>query len=121
MCMDRSTDVYHNTCNVVFDNMYHLLLWKRCMVCKGRSGSYVYSGGVLCRKLQEKMHRNQKVAANPSLYGNMVCNNAWNREKWIQRFCTISHNYSDYCFIFCLGKHISQIVKNSLHIRSAVL
>ena len=121
MCMDRSADVYHNTCNAVFDNVYYLLLRKRRMVCKGRRGGYVYSGGIFCWKLQEKMHRDQKMDANPSLYGNMVCDYAWNREKRIQGFCAISHNYSDYCFIFCLGKHISQILKNSLHIRSAVL
>ena len=58
MCMDRSADVYHNACNAVFDNVYYFLLRKRRMVCKGRRGGYVYSGGIFRWKLQEKMHRN---------------------------------------------------------------
>ena len=61
------------------------------------------------------------MAANLSLPGSMVRDYAWYGKEWLERLYSISHNYSDYCPIFYLGKHFSQILKKSLHITGAVL
>lgn len=121
MCVDCSCYVYDYASDVIYYSVHYVLLRKRCLVCKRRSGCDICYRWILCGTLQEKMHGVKKMAANLSLPGSMVRDNAWYGKEWMERFYSISHNYSDYCPIFYLGKHISQILKNSLHITGAVL
>ena len=121
MCVDCNCHVYDYASDAIYYSVHYVLLRKRCLVCKRRSCCDIYYCLIFCGTLQEKMHWVEKMVANPSLSGSMVRDYAWYGKEWLERLYSISHNYSDYCPIFYLGKHFSQILKKSLHITSAVL